>query len=209
MEKIDLKKELKHLFKASTKKATTIEVPAMNFLMIDGAGDPNTSRDFQEAIEALYGASYTAKFNLKKSGEGPDYAVMPLEGLWWTDDMGRFSMDHRDIWKWTLMIMQPDFVTKEVVNRAMDDLRKKKNPPALSKMRLKRFDEGLSTQIMHKGPYSEEGPTVAKLHKFIEDNGYKMNGKHHEIYMGDPRRCKPDNLKTILRQPVRKYISSN
>jgi hypothetical protein len=128
---------------------------------------------------------------------------MPLEGLWWADDMSRF-MESRDSWKWTSMIMQPDYVTPELFKDAVEQVRKKKAPSSIDKVRFEGYSEGLSAQVMHTGPYSEEGPTVAKLHGFIETKGYARAGKHHEIYLSDPRKGKPEKMKTIIRQPVRK-----
>ena len=202
MAKVDFKKELKHLYSASAKEVAVVDVPTMNFIMIDGAGDPNTVPEFQEAMGALYPVSYTLKFMLKKS-VGFDYVVSPPEGLWWTDDMGRFSVAKKEAWKWTLMIMQPEQVTAELYDEAVAQVRKKKNPPALSKLRLEPFCEGPSVQILHIGPYAAEGPTITKLHHFARENGYRLHGKHHEIYLSDPRRAAPEKMKTILRQPVR------
>ena len=145
MKKIDLKKELKHLYNPSTKEISIVDVPRMNFLMMDGKGDPNTSQEYKEAIEALYAVSYALKFMIKKGGTAIDYVVMPLEGLWWTDDMAQFSTENKGIWKWTAMIMQPEYVTKDLVTKAFEQVEKKKNPPALSKMRFESFHEGLST----------------------------------------------------------------
>lgn len=205
MKKIDLKKELKHLYNPSTKEISIVDVPKMNFLMIDGKGDPNTSQEYKEAIEALYTVSYSLKFMIKKGETAIDYVVMPLEGLWWTDDMAQFSTENKGIWKWTAMIMQPEYVTKDLVTKAFEQVEKKKNPPALSKMRFESFHEGLSAQIMHIGPYSAEGPTIKKLHSFIKEKGYEFDGlvqKHHEIYLSDPRRTAPEKMKTIIRQPM-------
>jgi hypothetical protein len=205
MKKIDFKKELKLLYSASAKEPSIVDVPEMSFLMIDGEGDPNTAKAYSDAIEALYAVAYTLKFMIKKGQTAIDYGVMPLEGLWWTDDMSRFSTDNKDIWKWTAMIMQPEFVTEELFQEASREVKKKKDPPALPKMRLEDFHEGLSAQIMHIGPYSAEGPTIEKLHKFIGEQHYKFEGttqKHHEIYLGDPRRSAPEKLKTIIRQPI-------
>lgn len=202
--KIDLKKDFKHLFNPPAKEVVIIDVPEMNFIMIDGKGDPNTGQEFKDAVEALYGLSYTLKFMLKKGELGIDYVVAPLEGLWWTDDMREFSMENKGIWKWTLMILQPEFVTKDLFDRAFEQYIKKKNLPALPKVKFERFHEGLSAQVMHIGPYSTEGPTVEKIHGFIKENGYSFQGKHHEIYLGDPRRSAPEKLKTVLRQPVKK-----
>ncbi len=204
MSKIDLKKELKHLYLPSAKEVVLLDVPRMNFIMIDGRGEPNTSQAFMEAIEALYGLAYGIKFGLKKQGIEPDYTVMPLEGLWWTADGGAFDMADKDNWEWTLMIMQPDHITEEMVDQAKAELKAKKNPPALGKARFEAFHEGLSAQIMHIGPYAEEKPTIEKLHRFAEEQGYRLRGKHHELYIGDPNRTKPERLKTVLRQPLEK-----
>lgn len=201
MKKIDYKKKNKEFYKPSTKNVSVITIPEMNFLMIDGEGNPNTSQDFDAAIEALYSVSFKAKFMLKQ-GEGFDYVVPPLEGLWWADDMAKFSIEKKEEWKWTLMIMQPDAVTEELVKEAMDIVRVKKNPPALDKLRFEAYDEGLVAQIMHKGAYADEAPTVEKLHNYIAENGYKRRGNHHEIYLSDPRRAKSENMRTVIRQPI-------
>lgn len=202
METFDWKKSFKTLYFPSVKEPALVEVPPLNAVVIDGAGDPNTSEEFRDAIEGLYGVSYTLKFMLKKRG-GPEYGVMPLEGLWWTDDPALFSLDAKDRWMWTLLIGQPDFVTDADFREAAADLSRKKNPPALPKVRFERFQEGLAAQIMHIGPFSAEGPTVARLHAFIEQSGYRIEGKHHEIYLSDFRRTAPEKLKTVIRQPVR------
>jgi hypothetical protein len=201
--KIDLKSELKPLYTASAKGAALVEVPSLSFLQIDGSGDPNTSTDYRDAIEALYATAYTLKFTLKKGG-GPDYAVMPLEGLWWSEDQTDFSLGNKDAWQWTMMILQPDAVTAGLFDEAVQAVAKKKGLPALDRMRLRRHEEGLCAQILHQGPYSAEGPTIARLHAFILESGYRLRGKHHEIYLGDPRRSAPEKLKTIVRQPVAK-----
>lgn len=202
MVKIDFKKELKHLYGSSAKEVALVDVTEMNFLMIDGRGDPNTSQEYQEAIEALYAVSYALKFMVKKSEAAIDYVVMPLEGLWWTEDMTEFSMDDKDIWKWTAMIMQPEYVTRAFVDEALREVEEKKNPPALSKTRFESYHEGLAVQIMHIGPYSEEAPTIEKLHAFAQEKGYQLRGRHHETYLSDPRRTAPDRLKTVISQPV-------
>ena len=201
MEKIDYKKELKHLYRSSAKKVEVVEVPKMNFLMIDGDGGPNHPT-FQNAIEVLFPLSYTLKFMIKKSDIGIDYGVLPLEGLWWADDMSSFINDKKDDWKWTLMIMQPELVKKEMVVKAIEEVRKKKNPVALPLVRFESFSEREVAQIMHIGPFSEEGPTVEKVHTFIENSGKQLSGKHHEIYLSDIRRTAPARLKTIIRQPM-------
>ena len=201
MEKIDYKKELKHLYRSSAKKVEVVEVPKMNFLMIDGDGGPNHPT-FQNAIEVLFPLSYTLKFMIKKSDIGIDYGVLPLEGLWWADDMSSFIKDKKDDWKWTLMIMQPELVKKEMVVKAIEEVRKKKNPVALPLVRFESFSEREVAQIMHIGPFSKEGPTVEKVHTFIENSSKQLSGKHHEIYLSDIRRTAPARLKTIIRQPM-------
>ena len=201
MKKIDYKKELKHLYRPSAKEVVVVDVPAMNFLMIDGAGDPNTTPFFQEATEALFAISYGLKFMIKKGEQQIDYGVMPLEGLWWTDDMAQFSVEKKGDWLWTLMMMQPAFVTPELFAEAVEQVKKKKNPAALPLMRFEAFAEGKAAQIMHIGPFSEEGPTIEKVHAFINENGGQLSGKHHEIYLSDIRRAAPEKWKTVIRQP--------
>ena len=202
MEKLDFKKRFKDLYAASAKRPAIIEVPPMNFLMIDGQGGPQ-SQLFQEAIQSLYGMSFTAKFMLKENTSTPDYVVPPLEGLWYTQDMADFDLNEKGKWKWTLMIMQPEWFTQEAYEKARETLEKKKNPPALSRLRFETFHEGKSAQIMHIGPYDAEAPTIRQLHAFINAQSYTLCGKHHEIYLSDPRRCQPERLKTIIRQPVK------
>jgi len=202
VEKIDLKKKWKELYNPSARDASVVDVPKMSFMMIDGAGDPNTSQQYQEAVEALFSVSYAIKFMVKKGSEAIDYAVMPLEGLWWVGDMSTFSMQNKEAWQWIAMIMQPDFVSADLVKQAIDQASKKKELPALVKLRFENFYEGLSAQIMHLGPYAAEAPTIEKLHGFIESNGYRINGKHHEIYLSDPRKSAPEKIKTVIRQPI-------
>ncbi len=204
MGKLDFKKEMKELYTASGKKVKVVDVPEINYLMVDGRGDPNTEKNFQEAIEALYGLSYTLKFKAKKGPLATDYVVMPLQGLWWAEDMKAYTLDKKEEWLWTLMIMQPDFISSDLLLEAKEELKKKKDPAALDKVRLETYTEGLSAQIMHIGPYAEEGPTIKILHDFIQDNGYTFHGKHQEIYMSDARSTAPEKLKTILRQPIKK-----
>ncbi|RJP81464.1 MAG: hypothetical protein C4524_01915 [Candidatus Zixiibacteriota bacterium] len=196
---LDLKKELKALFGPSTRQPSLVEVPAMNFIMVDGRGDPNTAPAYREAIETLYGLSYTLKFELKK--EGVNYTVMPLEGLWWTENPADWS-SNKDAWFWTAMIMQPEAVTQEHFHRAAEELRARKNPAALPLARWERFAEGLSAQIMHIGPYSAEEPTIRRLHAFIVESGHALRGRHHEIYLSDPRRTPEEKWRTVIRQPV-------
>ncbi len=200
--KVDFKKALKPLYNPSQKGFHFLEVPPMNFLMLDGVGDPNTSLDYQQAVEALYSISYGLKFALKI--QGFDHIVPPLEGLWWMGDMNEFTLENKARWEWTMMIMQPEWVTAEWVEKVRDMTIKKKDNPSLSTVRFEFYDEGLSVQLLYTGAYKNEAPTIAEMHKFINTHGYRPNGKHHEIYLGDPRKSSPDRLQTILRQPIRK-----
>lgn len=201
MQKIDLKKELKHLYQPSAKVVVQVEVPAFRFLMVDGEGDPNTSKKYAEAVEALFSVSYTAKFMMKKGAKGIDYAVMPLEGLWWSDDMSSFATNDRSKWKWTMMIMQPHLLEEAVVHAAIAEVKRKKALPALDSLRLESFTEGLCAQTLHIGPFSDEGPTIQRVHDFIGARS-ALAGKHHEVYLSDIRRADPAKWKTIIRQPM-------
>lgn len=203
MEKLDLKRQLKHLYLPAAGKISVVDVPAMQFLMLDGQGDPNTSQSYGDAVEALFGLSYAIKFAIKKGSLGIDYGVMPLEGLWWADDMSDFVTGDRSRWKWTMMIMQPEFVTNDMVEEAREAVRKKKAPTALADVRFESFHEGDSAQTMHVGPFSEEGPVIERVHEFIEQSGHERAGKHHEIYLTDIRRADPSRWKTVIRQPMR------
>jgi hypothetical protein len=205
MQKLDLKKDLKHLYSAPSKEAVMLDVPPMNFLMVDGEGAPD-GPDAMAAMESLYAVAYTLKFSVKMGPMAIDYPVMALEGLWWADDMDAITEGDKGSWKWTYMIMQPDIITPDMIAKTVEAVRKKKNPAALDKLKFERFDEGRAAQIMHIGPYSAEGPTIQKLHDFIHSQGLEFDGrrqKHHEIYMSDPRRTAPEKLKTIIRQSVK------
>jgi hypothetical protein len=199
--KVDFKRELSRLYRPGRDPAL-VDVPELAFLMIDGHGDPNVSVEYREAIEALYAISYTLKFAIKKAPGGVDYAVMPLEGLWWSEDPADFLTGTKSHWLWTAMIMQADEVSTEMVVDAIDTARRKRALPAADKLRLARFHEGMAAQLMHTGPYAEEAPNIERLHAFISAEGYALGGKHHEIYLGDPRRSAPEKLRTIIRQPV-------
>ena len=203
--KNDLKKEQKHLYAPSAKAVALVEVPGMNFLMADGVGDPNTTPAFHEAVEALYSLSYTLKFMVKK-GQGVDYAVLPLEGLWWAEDMEAFAPEtmDKDHWLWTLMIRQPEPVSPELFGQAREQVKKKKPLPYLTQVRWESYAEGLSAQILHVGPFAEEHRTIQRIQAFIREQGYRLAGKHHEIYLSDPRKTAPEKLKTVIRQPVKK-----
>lgn len=204
MKKINLKKEMKDLYGASAKKISIVDIPRMDFLMVDGMGDPNTSQSYQEAIEALYSVSYPLKFMVKKGKLAIDYGVMPLEGLWWVDDMTQFTVEDKSDWKWTAMMMQPEYISADDVSEAVSQASKQKKLPALADLRFEAFMEGTAAQILHLGPFSDEGPTIEKLHRFIEAEGYERAGRHHEIYLSDFRRTAPERLKTIIRQPMTK-----
>jgi hypothetical protein len=205
MTKIDFKKELKHLYRPTARRFVVVDVPPMSFLMIDGHGDPNTAQEYTDAVEALYAVAYKLKFMSKKE-KGMDYVVPPLEGLWWAEDMETFTTKRdKSAWDWTMMIMQPEWITEEMVEGAVKQVEKQKNLPALPKLRLETYHEGLSVQILHVGSYDDEGPTLHKMHhEFIPQNSYEMAGRHHEIYLSDPRKVAPEKLKTVLRQPIRK-----
>jgi hypothetical protein len=209
MEKIDFKKEWKHLYRPSAKEFVVVEVPPMQYLMVDGHGTPGVVQEYKDALEALYAVSYKVKFASKKELE-KDYVVPPLEGLWWAEDMESFTTQRdKSQWDWTMMIMVPDWITQETVDRVTEDVGKKKDLPALPKLRLETLEEGLCVQIMHHGSYDDEAPTLHKLHhEWVPENGYEMVGKHHEIYVkaGDPRKgpVDPAKLRTVLRQPIRK-----
>ncbi len=201
MKKADLLKELGLLYKPPSNHPILVEVPRMSYLMVDGKGNPNTSLEYRDAIQALFSTSYTLKFMVKRGAEAIDYKVMPLEGLWWADDMESFGAGRKDEWRWTSMMVQPVFISAGMVEEAKAK-QKGKGLPALSKVRLEAMEEGLSAQILHIGPFSEEGPTIRKLHDFISSGGKTMRGKHHEIYLSDIRKTASEKLKTIIRQPI-------
>src|SRR3990170_3413298 len=206
MKKIDLRKELKQFFKPSAKKVEVVDVPDFNFAMIDGqieAGSmPGNSTGFQEAMGALFGMSYTLKFMSKLREVNPiDYPVMAVEGLWWVEG-GEFDINKPGEWRYTLMMLQPDHITAEMFEQARRKVKEKRDSAALAKVRLERFHEGLCMQIMHVGPYADEPATIETMQAFAREGGYSLRGKHHEIYLGDPRKTKPENLKTVLRQPI-------
>jgi hypothetical protein len=201
MDKLDLKKKLQHLYRASAKEPVEIEVPALRFLMVHGVGAPGSPL-YAEAIEALYAVSYTAKFMVKKGPDPLDYAVIPPEGLWWADDMSAFITGAKDDWKWTMMILQPEIVSDAIIETAISTARTKKKLPVVDRLRLEEFTEGRCAQILHVGPFSEEGPTVQRLHNFINAQS-SPTGKHHEIYLSDIRRAAPEKWKTILHQPMK------
>jgi hypothetical protein len=191
---------LTKIYSARKEHPQELTIPLMNFLMIDGEGDPNGNPEFQACTEALYGIAYTAKFALKKS-QRIDYKVPPLECLWWSEKTANFLEGKKDEWKWTLMIMQPKGVTAAVVESARKAVAQKKSGPCIKHVRFAEFKEGRVAQVLHTGPYGNEHLTIKRLHAFIRDRGGIVHGKHHEIYLGDPRRTAPERLRTIIRQP--------
>ncbi len=202
MEKIDFKKKLAFLYGPKKGKMETVKVPAMKFVMIDGRGNPNTSEDFKEAMNILYPISFGLKFMMKQRFE-KDYVVMPPEGLWWADDMDDFLKKEKESWLWTIMIMQPDFIEECHFEEAAETAVKKGKITAeqLQKTRFETFEEGESVQTMYIGTFDDETSTIDSMHRMIAENGWKLSGKHHEIYLSDFRRTAPEKLKTIIRQP--------
>jgi hypothetical protein len=203
MEKFDIKKACKTLYGAPIGEFAVVDVPPLNYFMIDGAGDPNTASDYKDTVEALYAASYALKF-MSKAGLQRDYVVPPLEGLWWSDDMADFVARRKDRWRWTMMIAVPDFVEAAMAGDAIVKAREKKQLPALPRLRFERLNEGPAVQTLHIGAYDDEGPILKRLHQeFLPAHRLAPSGHHHEIYLSDPRKTAAEKLKTILRQPVR------
>ncbi|MEZ4518149.1 MAG: GyrI-like domain-containing protein [Chloroflexota bacterium] len=207
MEKLELKKQYKPFYSASAKKVAVVDVPPLQFAMIEGQipphEKPGTSAQFAEDVGALYSACYTLKFMVKKRETDPvDYPVMPLEGLW-SAVSGQYDPGRDDTWLYTMMIMQPGFITADLFAEAVARAQKKKPNPSLDQLRLTPFHEGLAIQTMHLGPYATEPETVARMDAFAEAEGYALHGLHHELYLNDPLRTAPERLKTILRHPVK------
>ncbi len=200
-DKIDLKKQL-DCYAATRSEFRILEVPPANYLMIDGEGDPNTPV-FAEATESLYPLAYTIKFASKRE-LGRDYVVPPLEGLWWADDMAAFTARRdKSRWSWTLLIMQPEWIEASLVEASRRTVEAKGAPTRLHDIRFATLEEGLCVQTLHVGSFDDEAPVLARLHdEFIPANGLRMTGRHHEVYLSDPRRTAPEKLRTILRQPV-------
>ena len=199
--KLDLKKQHKDIYAPSAQKVSLLDLGPMTYLMVDGKGAPE-SAEYARAVQALFAVSYAMKFIIKKGPRALDYGVMPLEGLWWADDMTHFTSarDKRQ-WQWTMMIRQPDFITEADIATALDATAKKKSPPDASGLQLKSFTEGPCAQILHIGPFEDEGPTIERLHEEIAAAGHQLSGKHHEVYLSDIRRAAPEKWRTILRQP--------
>lgn len=202
MNKLDLKKTLDS-YKAKHNVFQIVTIPKYHYLMVDGHGDPNTSKEFAAAIEALYPVAYKLKF-ASKIQLGKDYTVMPLEGLWWSTNLEAFSTQRdKSQWDWTLMILQPDWITNDMFAKAIEEVRKKKALQSLDKVRFEMLEEGTCVQTLHIGSFDDEGPVLKQMHQeFIPQNNLRIVQKHHEIYLSDFRRVSPDKLRTILRQPV-------
>lgn len=202
MEKIDFRKTLRALYNPPADAFVAVEVPEMQFVKVDGEGDPNTAPAYRSAVEWLYGVSYAMKFAAKAT-LGQDYVVPPLEGLWSADDPRSFVSREKDRWRWTMMIMAPDFVTRGMFDAAVQKTGKKLGEPPQG-LRLESYAEGLSLQILHLGSYDDEAPVLARLHdEVMPSKGFTFNGLHHEIYLSDPRKTEPSRLRTVLRQPVK------
>jgi hypothetical protein len=199
----DVKRELRGLYSAAEGRFELVDVPAMGFLMADGHGDPNTAPEYPDVVTALYTTAYAVRA-LVKAELGRTHTVGPLEGLWSAEDLQAFRARDKAAWDWTLMIVQPDWVTPELVAAALDRVGRTKDLRAVAEVRFQPFHEGRSVQTLHVGPYDQEGPTIARMHgEFIPARGLALRGRHHEIYLSDPRRTDPSRLRTILRQPVR------
>jgi len=202
MDILDMKKTLKTQYTAKKSPQIITAVP-VQYLMTDGQGDPGTSQEFIDAVEVLYPMVYGLKFDYKTRENGPGtFKAMPLEGLWYADDISVYKDGKRDLWKWTLMIALPDYVSQKNIDDIKLTLKKKKPGLNTEMVRMESLDEGLCVQVMHTGPYSKEGPVIKNMHDYASENGYTLRGHHHEIYLGDPRRSAPEKLKTILRHPL-------
>lgn len=200
-QKIDFKKTHPG-YRAKASQFEILRIEPTRYLMVDGTGDPNTSPAFQHALETLYPIAYKLKFASKKAGQ--DYVVPPLEGLWWADDFTSFTTQrNKDQWQWTMMLMVPSWLSDAQIKHAVDEAQPSKNLPGMKKLRCETLEEGQCVQTLHIGSYNDEGPVLQAMHEeFIPKHGLRMTGKHHEIYLGDPRKVAPEKLRTILRQPV-------
>ena len=200
--KTDLKKQLDG-YTAPRGSFSIVQVPPLTYLLADGRGDPNTSPVYQEAVTALFTLAYKVKF-LSKRELGHDYVVMPLEGLWWSEDLAMFTSSRdKSRWSWTLMNLVPDWITAEHLDAVRAALARSAGAASLGRVRLERYEEGLSVQTLHVGPFDDEGPVLEAMHhEFLPAHALRMTGRHHEIYLSDPRRTDPSRLRTILRQPV-------
>ena len=197
--KLDLRKSLRDLYSPPSGDVELVRVPPMNYIMVDGDGEPG-GKSFQQAMAVIYNLAYTIKFRAKKVLK-KDFTMMAPEGLWWTKGKS-FETSKPNDWLWTLMVVQPDFVTPKLFSEAALEVRERKNPPGLERAHLEKLEEGLCVQTMHVGPYSAEPETIARMEAYAREHGYRLVGKHHEIYLGDPQRSEPSKLRTIIRHRV-------
>lgn len=203
MTRYDVKRELKRCYAPRNRDWELVDVPAQRFIAVDGSGDPNTSAAYARAVEALYTVAYTIKFGSKRD-LGRDFVVGPLEGLWWSDRPEVFTTGAKDAWNWRMLISQPDWITDDFIHEAEQAALAKKGLPTIAEIHAEALKEGTCAQLLHVGPYDDEGPALARLHhEYLAANNLRMSGRHHEIYLSDRRRTEPAKLKTILRQPVR------
>lgn len=201
MTNYDVKKDHKELYAPRPGVFQVVDVPEMAFLMIDGHGDPNTSSAYRHAVEALFAASYAVRA-VARGSLNRVHTVAPLEGLWSAEDLEVFRTRDKSAWDWTMMIAQPEWITPGIVDEALATARSKQLP-ALDRLRFTHFTEGRSVQILHIGSYDDEAPVLARLHdEYLPSNRLAPIGRHHEVYLSDPRKTEPARLKTILRQPV-------
>lgn len=198
----DVKRELRQFYAPTNTDWALVDVPAQRFIAVDGRGDPNTSGDYARAVQALYAVAYTIKFTSKRTLDR-DFVVGPLEGLWWSDRPEVFTARLKDAWQWRMLISQPDWISDDLIDEARQAALAKKKLPTIADVRRETLHERTSAQLLHVGPYDDEGPALARLHdEYLAANGLRMAGHHHEIYLGDPRRTEPAKLRTVLRQPV-------
>ena len=207
MKKLDLRKKYKSLYVPPARKVVSVEVPSLQFAMISGVIEPGKlpgeSVAFEQAMQALYGVAYTLKFMSKLRPRNPiDYPVMALQAQWWVS-RGSY-LDPKQPWKFNAMILQPDHITQHMFGEAVARAGEKRPNPALRRLKLRRFREGLCVQALHIGAYADEPRTLRKMEEFAAEQGLTYHGKHHEIYLGDPMRASPEKLRTVLRHPVRR-----
>ena len=199
--KLDLKQELRPVYAAGL-TPRFVDVPCLPYLMLDGHGDPNTSPGYAAAVKAIYAVAYALKGALRHCAAGVDLTVMPLEGLWWSAEKVPYTVGERASWDWTLMIAQPELVTAGLLDDVRECAGRKSSPEGVAGVRLGTLCEGSCAQVMHIGPYADEGSAVSRLRDFIAESGRTPVGRHHEIYLSDPNRTAPQRLKTVIRQPV-------
>lgn len=199
MEKIDLKKVNKVAYTGKS-EPQIVTIPPMKYVLVSGKGDPNNSEEFEQAVGVIYALAYTMKFESKKKER--DFVVAPMEGQWWAEDLNDFKDANRDNWLWNLMIALPDHIDKEDFENAKSIVKRKKNPSGLEKAKFEVMEDGTVVQVKYIGPYSEEAATIAGMHHYAEERGYRLRGRHREVYLSDPRKTDPGKLKTIIRHPV-------